>query len=247
MVYFVTRQGLYTAPEPPPGRPFDFRHVAPFSQAGKRFVSSVMADAEDNSIWFGCAYSICHWKDGQLTVYGAREGVPDPSRKIAFEYLWKSPAGDLWALAREVLYVRKKGSRRFEAFPQQPPVRETVLPRIALNRAGQPMIPTDSGLAIWRGNRWDVMGQKNGLPNDFVSAAIVDRSVRLARAFCVCSDRRNGRDTPTKTVLPPTSSGKSTATATEGSGSAAPRDSTTGVLWMGAGLSNKCGFRMDGT
>lgn len=93
-----------------------------------------------------------------------------------------APAGDgagrVWARSSTQLFVLDPGA---DAFRQaRPPARvESQLGRLAVDRDGRILVPTETGLLVLYEDGWHLVGRDQGLPTGWAQVALVDREGSL--------------------------------------------------------------------
>ena len=121
--------------------------------------------------WFGCGARVCRWQAGRVAVLGDKEGLP-ADRWFAF---LTGPHGSLWARSPTRLFELPGGGSRFLSRGEGVPPISVLTAAPYLAPSGELWIPTDSGLAVWRGGRLEIVSLAAGLPSDNPGAVLQDR------------------------------------------------------------------------
>jgi signal transduction histidine kinase len=123
-----------------------------------------------DALWFGCGSGLCQWKDGQLKVWGAAQGLPSGS----WSGLLAAQDGSLWARSSMRLAHLVQGSDRFEAIDAPAERRWAGSIALAQDPQGAIVTATDDGVARWDGRRWRAWTPREGLPETAVRALLFD-------------------------------------------------------------------------
>jgi len=132
-------------------------------------VSGVYAEP-DGTLWFGCGLELCQWSRGKSRVFGKEEGIP-PDRWSA---MLRDRQGTLWIRGVKHLYVSMRDGKfvaRDEGLAQS----SNSALGVALDQSGRILVSTDTGLAIWNGSGWQLIGSAQGLESDAVTSMLQDR------------------------------------------------------------------------
>lgn len=87
-------------------------------------------------------------------------------------------AGRVWARSSTQLFVLDPGADAFR--PARPPARvESQLGRLAVDREGRILVPTETGLLVLHEEGWRLVGRNQGLPTGWAQVALVDREGSL--------------------------------------------------------------------
>jgi signal transduction histidine kinase/ligand-binding sensor domain-containing protein len=169
-IYLATMKGLAIGTLPAPQGSLSLRFEPPPRGTSDPFCTSVLV-APDDTIWFGCGKSICRTQGGKVRVWGEEAGVP--AERWAALLLDKS--GSLWARSSSRLIELKRGTDHFVSHEES--VRPVYLsyPCLALDSAGRVFVTSSRGLAINDGAHWRILGKRNGLPLNEISAVLRDR------------------------------------------------------------------------
>jgi signal transduction histidine kinase/ligand-binding sensor domain-containing protein/CheY-like chemotaxis protein len=166
-LYLGTERGLFAGRIDAPSKEPAFRAVAgtPAEPVTGIFVES------DHSVWFGCGLRLCLLQDGRLRTFGAAEGLP-PDRWGA---LVRSPDRTLWVRGAQHLSVLPQGAEQFASRDDGLPQSSNTMLSMIVDRTGMVLVSTDLGLARWRNGQWDLIGSRQGLESDTITAVLQDR------------------------------------------------------------------------
>ena len=172
-----TNKGLLVVPSPPGGaqpKPA-FQSLAVDTGA----ILGVHVDAR-GSIWLACRNRILRidrrslssdLANAKVVSFGPADGLDDePWSAILGDF-----EGNIWARSREHLVMLPKGTGRFIHRDRGLPPSGSDNNLLALDAAGRLFAPTDLGLAIQNGDRWDRIDASRGLPMSSVGAFLQDR------------------------------------------------------------------------
>jgi ligand-binding sensor domain-containing protein len=104
---------------------------------------------EGGTIWYGCDLQVCRLTDGQVTVFGAKAGLP-PSQ---WKGIRRDGSGDVWVQGRSEVARLRWGAKRCEV--QVVPFRDTPatgMPEV--DRTGGVIFGTNDGLMIREAGSW---------------------------------------------------------------------------------------------
>lgn len=128
---------------------------------------------EKGEIWYGCDKQLCRLLGSEVTVFGAREGLP-PSKWKAIR---RGQNGDLWVQGRSMVALLPLGGKRFRT--QESQFRNNGTTGIlSKDTAGNIIIGTNDGLDIRDGASWKSVGRNSGLRGS-VYCALEDREGSL--------------------------------------------------------------------
>jgi ligand-binding sensor domain-containing protein len=102
---------------------------------------------EDNTVWYGCDNQLCQFKEGRVTVFGAKAGLPSSQWKG----IQRAENGDLWAQGRSEVAVLRRGRTRFET-PDAPFRSTGTTGVLSVDSAGRVLFGTNDGLVIREGH-----------------------------------------------------------------------------------------------
>ena len=167
IVYVGTRQGLLIGRKSPP----DSRawHWSPMPGSPRAPIYAVHK-AADGVVWFGAGRHLYCFRNGQATLVGDEASVPADQ----WEAILTDRAGTLWIRSAQRLLAKKYNVSQFTAQDRDlPPSSNT--PDLSLDGIGQILTTTDIGLARRLGERWQIIGARNGLDGEAVTAVVLDR------------------------------------------------------------------------
>ncbi|MBZ5724771.1 MAG: response regulator [Acidobacteriia bacterium] len=163
-LYAATSKGLAVVEPAAAGGGYGVRWISRQPAAG------VHVDPAGN-VWFGCGTGLCRWDGRQIAVVGADRQLPADR--------WSAAAtdaqGNLWVRSATRLMELPRESRNFVARGEGIAPMTVLAASLYLAPSGDLWIPTDSGLAVWRGERAQIVPQSDGLPSDNPSSVVEDR------------------------------------------------------------------------
>ena len=161
-VYIASGQGLVAA-----SWGGNFWRLEPVLGVPQTLTRSVYFDA--GSIWLTSRNALWRLRDGKLTEFSNSEGLPSTE---AWGGIVRDRHGDLYVRSTDSVRVLRRGASKFELALGLPT--RNWSDQLALDSAGDLVIPTDDGL---RGPDGTVRAsQKEGLPDDPLCCVITDRS-----------------------------------------------------------------------
>ena len=124
----------------------------------------------NGALWFGCGLELCQSDGGHLRVIGKKEGIP-PDRWSA---MVRDRQGTLWIRGVKHLYVSVRGG---PFVPRENGLAQSTNSALGMvmDQSGRVLVSTDTGLAIWTGAGWQVIGSAQGLESDAVTSMLQDR------------------------------------------------------------------------
>ncbi|RSL15691.1 diguanylate cyclase (GGDEF)-like protein [Edaphobacter aggregans] len=135
---------------------------------------SIMATSA-GTLWLGCGHRICRVKDGQLTILGSQQDLPDES----WTYLYLDRHGWLWARSPQHIRVLAPDATRFAARDIAPNGLSIYsgagLLTFTEDAHGDLLTQTDTGIARWNGTGWRTFDRSNGLAFDAISTILSDQ------------------------------------------------------------------------
>jgi signal transduction histidine kinase/CheY-like chemotaxis protein/ligand-binding sensor domain-containing protein len=144
-------------------------------------VFSVYADPREK-LWAGCGDRLCSVEHGRLIPVA-------PELPHAW---WTSirmdNGGNLWLASSRSVAVRENGASEFRELPPLPvtqPGFDPFLgdPMLEVERNGDAIVTTPSGLCRWANHKWQLIGAGTGLARDDVTAILADREGSLWIGF----------------------------------------------------------------
>jgi signal transduction histidine kinase/ligand-binding sensor domain-containing protein/CheY-like chemotaxis protein len=172
-VYAGTRDGLLVGVPAGDSGKRKFRLLEAARGLSDKAVHGVHVDPA-GTVWFGCGRGLCRLESGKAVAVGPGSGLPEDS----WDAILTDRRGGLWVRSIRRLYVRPKGSTRFVR-------RDAGLPQASNSGTlyedsrGDLFVPTDHGLACRRGEGWELIDEKRGLPGDAVLCMLEDREGSL--------------------------------------------------------------------
>ncbi|MBI5084737.1 MAG: response regulator [Acidobacteria bacterium] len=172
-VYLATRAGLAIGEKLERQSGWRFRE-ADLSILGadqnKRKCSSVLVTAADE-VMFSCETSILKLQ-GDKAVQVIPGGL---SRDEWWQYMLEDPAGNLWVRSKNMLKVRRAGSKTLSQVDCPRNLRSPWTPQLGLDLRGRLLVPMIEGLGILSEARWRFVTRAQGLPAISVSSVHRDR------------------------------------------------------------------------
>jgi signal transduction histidine kinase/ligand-binding sensor domain-containing protein/CheY-like chemotaxis protein len=166
-----TSAGLYEASRGADGSFSTHSYPLPVSLAGKPMHGILR---QGRRVWFGCDQQLCMEQEGQISVFGREQGLPED----AWDGIQISPDGSVWARSPKSVYRRAPGQTRFTQ--EKPDIASSGFwGALTLGRDGSIMVPTDQGLAIRTEVGWSVLNRQRGLRNENTGAVLEDREGSL--------------------------------------------------------------------
>ncbi len=140
----------------------------------KRFggngIQSVFADA-DGSVLFGCDSAVCRLRDGTITTWGERDGLP----KDRWAFLLRRRNGELWARGPKHAAVLKPGEKRFELHDLPSSLSDGINFPLAEDASGKLLAGLNAAVARYAGGHWIVLSEKNGFGEGVVTSILADK------------------------------------------------------------------------
>ncbi len=120
---------------------------------------------------FGCAEGVCRASGGDVSKWGAADGLPaDDWKRLVF-----TRQGELWARGRRHVAVLPRGQRKFQCRElPSPPGDESYL-SLSEDRQGRILAGVESGIARFEDGRWTLISIANGFVPAPVSSILSDR------------------------------------------------------------------------
>ncbi|MEO8049488.1 MAG: two-component regulator propeller domain-containing protein [Acidobacteriota bacterium] len=145
-------------------RPADRRALTEHREA-----VSVYTDAS-SVVWFGCGRHLCQLSQQTVTEFGAAQGLPQDR----WDAILGDLDGNLWVRSATALYLRHRGTERFEL---QPGLAESTntFPTMALDASGRLLAPTNRGLMRQADTGWDSIDAEQGVTSNDISTVFQDR------------------------------------------------------------------------
>ena len=166
-LFLATSAGLVVGTPSPEGLRFTAQPQPAGVTPGTVF--SVYGSAS-GAVYYGCGTRLCVLDDRGAREIGVQQGLPADR----WDAILSDVDGNLWVRSATSLYRRRAGSDRFEPRPGVPDSNNTY-PTLALDPAGELLVPTYRGLARARGDGWEVVDAEMGLTANDISAVLQDR------------------------------------------------------------------------
>jgi signal transduction histidine kinase/CheY-like chemotaxis protein/streptogramin lyase len=166
-IYVATNGGLYASRAG--GSSIHFRHYPNPTGIEDPAAYGVYVDP-DGVVWFGCGESVCSLAHEEIRILGKEAGVPAGR----WDAIVRDHEGNLWIRSLRRLLMRPTGSQRFVE-------RDRGLPNamdfasLYLDREGQLLVPTESGLSRLTPRGWETIGIDQGLPTNPTCCVLEDR------------------------------------------------------------------------
>jgi signal transduction histidine kinase/ligand-binding sensor domain-containing protein/CheY-like chemotaxis protein len=166
-IYVATSSGLYLGHAG--GSSFLFRHYANPPQIADPSAYGVYVDP-NGVVWFGCGDSLCSLAHEEVRIFSKEAGVPADT----WEAMVQDHEGNLWIRSVGRLLMRPKGANLFEERNRGLPIALDSA-SLYLDREGQLLAPTESGLSRLAPRGWETIGIDQGLPTNPTCCVIEDR------------------------------------------------------------------------
>jgi signal transduction histidine kinase/streptogramin lyase/ActR/RegA family two-component response regulator len=131
--------------------------------------------SQAGSVWFGCGRDLCRLNGQGVTSMGSRLGLP----RNQWESVLSDADGALWVRSESHLYKLSRNASRFVQRDTGLPMSPGPVSQLRADPIYGVTVPTKEGLAIPRGEGWQIIGERNGLASDGVSTAFRDREGSL--------------------------------------------------------------------
>jgi signal transduction histidine kinase/ActR/RegA family two-component response regulator len=125
----------------------------------------------DGGIWAGCGDRLCSMENDRLVT------VAPELPRIAWRSIHADGQHNLWVLADRAVWMRRSGTREFQALPPPPETSGPFLgdPALEMDSSGDAIITAANGLSRWDGKSWQVIDHSAGLLRGDISAMLADR------------------------------------------------------------------------
>jgi signal transduction histidine kinase/ligand-binding sensor domain-containing protein/CheY-like chemotaxis protein len=142
---------------------------------------SVYSDAQ-RKLWAGCGERLCVIQDGRPVAV-----APELPRE-AWTSIRMDADGNLWVASSQSVCVRPAGAASFRKLPATPVPQSGLSPflgdpSLVVDRNGDAIVTTPSGLCRWTGRKWQLIDTRSGLARNDVTATLVDRQGSLWIGF----------------------------------------------------------------
>jgi len=134
-----------------------------------------------NELWMGCGQTICQLTEGNLRVWGTKDGVPAGF----WSSLFVDQAGKLWIRGSNHVSSLSPGTQRFQSDEEGLAAHEldAGTGMFVEDHSGHLVTGIVDGVAVHDKRGWRAITTKNGLPAQVVSALCVDRDGTLWMAI----------------------------------------------------------------
>ena len=167
-LYVGTTKGLLVGRPHTSGSGYEWQFQNLSRPAGQ--INSVAWFAPSSELWIGGTGGIFRVLDKQAIAVGSQDGVPEGR----WDTVHIDAHNNVWLRSPEHLLVRYYGASRFVAVDQGLP-KTTEYGGVATTKSGAVFVPTDSGLAIRSGNRWNLLDSTRGLSGNSTTVLFEDR------------------------------------------------------------------------
>ncbi len=170
-LYLATADGLVSGHPDPANGAWQFQR-APVPAGLVQAPAHGVFAAANGSIWYGCSTALCRLKNGFVTVFSRKDGVPPDS----WDAILQDREGNLWVRSPSRLLVRRRGTRSFAASGG---LSSSESGNLYLDHQGRILAATERGVARLVSGRWEYTGMPQGLPVGFTSCLLEDREGSL--------------------------------------------------------------------
>lgn len=136
--------------------------------AGETFAVAMEAGG---TVWFGCGHDLCRMQGEQTTSMNAQLGLPHDRWESAVS----DAQGTLWVRSESRLYKLLKNASTFVECDKGLPLAPGQVSELRADPIYGVTVPTNEGLAIPRGDGWQIIGERRGLASDGVATAFRDQ------------------------------------------------------------------------
>ncbi|MCC6369224.1 MAG: response regulator [Bryobacterales bacterium] len=124
------------------------------------------------SVWFGCGLELCRAKETEAPErLSSRLGLPPDS----WGGILVDPGGNVWIRSARRLFRWRKGTARAHAVDYGLAYSNVVPSRLSLLPDGRVAVPTDEGVALFRGSNRQIVDSGAGLASQPVAQLLVDQ------------------------------------------------------------------------
>jgi signal transduction histidine kinase/CheY-like chemotaxis protein/streptogramin lyase len=168
-VFIATRRGIAVTSPPAPGKEMDVTFL-PWPASVQEHRSSAVYAVSPNEVWFDCDVAICLWNGRDVRVWNDQAGVP----RRRWEFFLKDRAGNLWARNRDFFIELSAGADRFQTISPDLAGPIPIPSELAMDRKGRILVTTSRGIVIGGPSDWRRVSEKQGLPDNYVTAFLED-------------------------------------------------------------------------
>ena len=130
------------------------------------------------NLWLGCDHMLCEIDSaGQVRLHGMEEGIPADS----WSGLHVDRQGTLWVRGVQHVMARPAGAKNFILHDVPSNDMDVVTDNggFVEDHDGHVLTRTNHGLVRWNGSRWEVINERNGLPDIGITGMLFDRDGAL--------------------------------------------------------------------
>ncbi len=133
-------------------------------------IQSVAWRQRSGELWVAAANGLFRMKDGHARHFGPVDGVPEER----WDTIRTDSENQVWIRSARRLLVLAAGTDVFVPRDDGLP-KSTEYGEFVVTRSGKLFVPTDSGLAVRSGTRWELLDSRRGLTADSTSTVFEDR------------------------------------------------------------------------
>ena len=137
--------------------------------SGDTEAASVYLD-RSGKLWYGCGLDLCILENGSARAAGSAMGLP----RARWDAILEDPDGALWVRSEKSLYVRARGSDRFQS-QREVAVADSAYPALEFDSLGRLLVPAADGVARRTARGWEAITIDDGLGSSSISAVFRDR------------------------------------------------------------------------
>jgi PAS domain S-box-containing protein len=167
-VFIATPKGVAVTSPPTPGRDLQVTFL-PWPVGIPQRSSNVYVPSPDE-VWFDCDVAICRWNGKDVQMWGRDAGVP----LHHWDFFLKDKSDNLWARNRDSFIELAAGTNRFQPIGPDLPGPISIPAELAMDDKGRILVPDNHGLVIGGPGGWRRVTEKQGLPQNFVTAVLQD-------------------------------------------------------------------------
>jgi len=169
-LFVATTRGLLIGN--PTASGYHWRFDPPSASTGQ--LNSVAWSESAGELWMAGPGGAFEKQNQQVVALSPVNGVPAER----WDTIYVDRGGNVWLRGPQRLLVRRQGTSKFIAAGEGLP-KTTEYGDLTVTHSGTLMVPTDSGLAIKTGDRWDWIDSKRGLSGDSTTVLFEDREGSL--------------------------------------------------------------------
>ena len=130
-----------------------------------------LATEPGGTVWFGCGQDLCRLQNRLVSAVGLELGLPHDQ----WESIVSGHSGELWVRSATHLYLLARGASRFVERDHGLPMSPGGVSQMRADIIYGITVPTAEGLAIPKGDAWQIIGTRNGLASNSIAMAFRDR------------------------------------------------------------------------